>query len=82
MSRGRFQRKRDEPDPEKDELSEDELVLHSAQALPDRAAMSTLDADIAIPVNPALAADVLSGMDEGEDAEAGQQERPDQDSSV
>lgn len=68
MSR-RFERATDPPDPDKDELSEEELLLQSAQALPDRAAMSTLDADIAIPVNPALAADVLSGMDEAEEAD-------------
>lgn len=62
----RFRRKKDEPEPEKDELSEEELLLQSGEALPDRAALSTLDADVAIPINPELAADVLSGIEEGD----------------
>ena len=60
----RFQRK-SEGEPEKsegDELSDSELAGHTAAALPDRAALSSLDADIAIPIDPALAADVLSGL--------------------
>ena len=68
----RFQRK-SEGEPEEsegDELSDSELAGHTAEALPDRAALSSLDADIAIPVDPALAADILSGIaDELEDEE-------------
>ena len=50
-------------------LSEEELALQHAQVIPDRAALSTVNADVAIPVNPALAADVLLSV-AGEDAEA------------
>ena len=47
-----------------DELSDEELARETGEPLPDRAALSTLHADVAIPVNPALAADVLAGPDE------------------
>jgi hypothetical protein len=46
------------------ELSDEELARETGQPLPDRAALSTLQADVAIPVNPALAAEVLAGPDE------------------
>jgi len=46
---------------EEEQLSEEELARETGEPVPDRAAMSTLDADVAIPVNPALAADVLAG---------------------
>lgn len=49
---------------EEDELSGEELARETGVALPDRAALSTLHADVAIPVNPALAADILAGSDE------------------
>lgn len=49
-----------------DELSLEELENEEGSELPDREAMSLLDASVAIPVNPAVAADVLS---EGVDAE-------------
>lgn len=53
-----------------DQLSDEELRAQTGEALPDRAALSAIDADIAIPVNPALAADVLSGTaDEAADEE-------------
>ena len=70
----RFKSDQDKPDSEKVELSEEELRLQKGRTLPDRAAMSTLDADVAIPINPELAADVLSGMDAGEDEEPGEPE--------
>ncbi len=70
----RFQRKGTDLDPEADELREEELVLQRGQVLPDRTAMSILDADVAIPVNPALAADVLSGIEDGEADEDDEQE--------
>ena len=42
------------------QLSDEELEAESAEALPDREAMSLVDANIAIPVNAAVAANVLS----------------------
>lgn len=42
------------------ELSIEELHTHSAEALPDRAAMSLVNANLALPINLALAANVLS----------------------
>jgi len=47
-----------------DQLSEEELARETGEPLPDRAALSILHADVAIPVNPALAADILAGPDE------------------
>jgi hypothetical protein len=42
------------------ELSLRELEVQHVEALPDRAAMSLVNANLAIPVNLALAANVLS----------------------
>jgi len=42
------------------ELSADELDAQSAEALPDREAMSLVNANVAIPINAAIAANVLS----------------------
>jgi hypothetical protein len=42
------------------QLSFEELNAHSGEALPDRAAMSLVNANLAIPINLALAANVLS----------------------
>ena len=42
------------------ELSFEELDLHAAEVLPDRAAMSLVNANLALPINLALAANVLS----------------------
>lgn len=60
----------------RDGLSEEELGLQHAEALPDRAALSTLNADVTIPLDPSVAADVLAGMGaeeeaDGSDAHAG-----------
>jgi hypothetical protein len=44
-------------------LSEEELEAERAGELPDREALSVLDANIAIPADPSIAADVLSGED-------------------
>lgn len=44
----------------KDELSQEELVAQGGEALPDREAMSLINANIAAPVNAAVAANVLS----------------------
>jgi len=42
------------------ELSADELSQEEAAELPDREAMSLINANLAIPVNAALAANILS----------------------
>ena len=42
------------------ELTADELEQEGAEELPDREAMSLVNANIAIPVNAAVAANVLS----------------------
>ena len=41
-------------------LSEEELEEHSGEQLPDREEMSLVDVNIAVPVNLALSANVLS----------------------
>jgi len=41
-------------------LSRDELEELAGEALPERAAMSLINANIAIPINAAIAANVLS----------------------
>jgi hypothetical protein len=43
-----------------DELSAEELEQQNAEQLPDREEMSLVNANIAIPVNAAVAANVLS----------------------
>jgi hypothetical protein len=55
--------------PFEDELSEEELEAHEGTQLPDREAMSVIG-DVAIPLDPNLAADVLlepGGSVEGSD---------------
>jgi hypothetical protein len=42
------------------ELSLEELEAESSGMLPDRQAMSLIDASVTIPANPSLAADVLA----------------------
>jgi hypothetical protein len=44
----------------KEELSKEELESEGAEQLPDREAMSLVDANVAVPVNAAVAANVLS----------------------
>ena len=44
----------------KDELTQDELEGQEGEQLPDREAMSLVNANIAIPINAAVAANVLS----------------------
>jgi len=41
-------------------LSDEELMQEGAEELPDREAMSLVNANIAVPVNAAVAANVLS----------------------
>jgi hypothetical protein len=50
-----------------DELTEEELETERGGELPDREALSVLNADVAIPADPSIAADVLSGEDSPED---------------
>ena len=47
-------------DPTRNELSPEDLEQENAAELPDREAMSLINANIAIPVNAAVAANVLS----------------------
>jgi hypothetical protein len=42
------------------ELSLEELEAEAGETLPDRQAMSLIDASVTIPANPSLAADVLA----------------------
>jgi hypothetical protein len=49
-----------ETDRPKDQLSEEELEAQGGEQLPDREAMSLIDANIAAPVNAAVAANILS----------------------
>jgi hypothetical protein len=73
------ERRPDDPRPP-DELSEEELEAERGGPLPDREALSVLNADVAIPADPAIAADVLSGEGTGDgEEEAGEEpagERP------
>ena len=50
----------DKPKKEVEGLSREELEEHSGEQLPDREEMSLVDANIAVPVNLAVAANVLS----------------------
>jgi hypothetical protein len=52
-------------------LSLDELEAEGGAPLPDREAMSLISANVDIPANPAIAADVLAGDLEGFDSEEG-----------
>ena len=42
------------------ELSDEEIAAESGEELPDREAMSLVNANVAIPINAAVAANVLS----------------------
>ena len=46
--------------PNESGLTDEELSLEGAEELPDREAMSLVNANIAVPVNAAVAANVLS----------------------
>ena len=57
----------DENRPEEEEgLSAEELAALEGEALPDREVMSVLDANVPIPLDPSIAADVLAHDDAGE----------------
>ena len=47
-------------DQDQPELSLEELESQAAESLPDRRAMSLIDASVTIPADPAIAADVLA----------------------
>jgi hypothetical protein len=53
-----------------EELSEEELAEHDIAQLPDREAMSIIG-DIAIPLDPDMAADALLGHDAPDGGDAG-----------
>jgi hypothetical protein len=62
-------------------LSEEELEAERGDELPDREALTVLDGNVAIPVDPSIAADVLAGedppeADRPEDAGAEPEPRP------
>jgi hypothetical protein len=59
------------------ELSKEELEAQEAAELPDREAMSLVDANVAVPVNAAVAANVLSD-DSTASADAQQDNKIDQ----
>ena len=44
----------------KDELSAEELEAQTVEALPDREEMTLIDVNVAAPVNPTIAGDVLT----------------------
>jgi hypothetical protein len=51
---------REQEDQDGSELSLEELEAEAGEVLPDRQAMSLIDASVTIPANPSLAADVLA----------------------
>jgi hypothetical protein len=59
-----------EEKPDGPELTPEELDEQSAHAIPDRASMAIVDANVAIPIDPAIAADVLAGEDVPEEEPA------------
>jgi hypothetical protein len=59
------------------ELSKEDLEAQEAAELPDREAMSLVDANVAVPVNAAVAANVLSD-DSTASADAQQDNKIDQ----
>ena len=52
--------KKDEMEQQQPDMSEEELEKESGEALPDREAMSLINANIAAPINAAVALNVLS----------------------
>ena len=56
----KFEQKSQEAQAAGEELSQEELEAQAGENLPDREAMSLVDANVAVPVNAAVAANVLS----------------------
>jgi hypothetical protein len=54
------QKKKNERSPEQEEMTQEELEAQEAADLPDREEMSLVNANVAVPVNAAVAANVLS----------------------
>ncbi len=57
-------------DSEAEPVSTDELKDLSGRELPERAVMSTIGPDVAVPLDPAIVADVLAGEPPPEDVDA------------
>ena len=55
-------------DDELEKFDTGELELHDPELLPDREVMSVIR-DVTIPLDPDIAADVLLGQDDGEEAD-------------
>jgi predicted nucleic acid-binding protein len=55
-----FEQKAEEAKRAGEELSQEELEAQAGENLPDREAMSLVDANVAAPVNAAVAANILS----------------------
>ncbi len=55
--------------PRKPPLTPEEREALEAEVLPERAAMSTMHADVAVPIDPAIVADVLAGAEPPESSE-------------
>jgi hypothetical protein len=53
-------KKKEERSPDQAEMTQEELEAQSAEDLPDREEMSLVNANVAVPVNAAVAANVLS----------------------
>ncbi len=56
----KFEQKAEEAKQAGEELSQEELEAQAGENLPDREAMSLVDANVAAPVNAAVAANILS----------------------
>ena len=56
----KFEQKAEEARQAGEELSQEELEAQAGENLPDREAMSLVDANVAAPVNAAVAANILS----------------------
>jgi hypothetical protein len=63
--------RRTERKPAPDQISEEELAAERGSQLPDREALSVLDANVAIPADPSIAAEVLLGGEPPEANSAG-----------
>jgi len=70
---------KEEPRGDADELSREEIERQRGEELPDREVMSLIDLNVAIPIDAAIAANVLSdesiaGADADQDADIDQTE--------
>lgn len=74
----------EEEKPDKSELTPEELADQSAEEIPDRASMAIVDANVEIPIDPAIAADVLAGEDvsEGEPGDEQAEAEPEEETDA